>query len=200
MSGSNPIVKCFAILCFGAALLLVVFEWRDPFDLKSMAASTSVTQPVGGQLPSSAQRRSLMDWLVRRASAPQSSMRVVVKLGRRRVELYRDKTLLKEYSVAIGQDDWETPTGTFTVTQMQKNPAWEHPITREVIPAGDENPLGTRWIGFWQNETAQIGFHGTNQADLIGQAVSHGCIRMVNQDIQTLYEYLEIGTVVEVIP
>ncbi|MEL7333315.1 MAG: L,D-transpeptidase, partial [Cyanobacteria bacterium J06560_2] len=70
--------------------------------------------------------------------------------------------------------------------------------TKEEIPPGPDNPLGDRWIGFWSNGEAQIGFHGTNQEELIGEAVSHGCVRMRNRDIKKLYELVEIGTPVEV--
>ncbi|MEO1590361.1 MAG: L,D-transpeptidase [Cyanobacteria bacterium J06632_22] len=127
-----------------------------------------------------------------------SPYRVVVNLTTRKVELYEQTTLIKAYDAAIGQDEWQTPTGNFTVLQMQQNPAWEHPITGEVIETGPENPLGTHWIGFWQQDNIQIGLHGTNQAELIGQAVSHGCVRMHNEDIRDLYRYLTVGISVEV--
>jgi lipoprotein-anchoring transpeptidase ErfK/SrfK len=67
-----------------------------------------------------------------------------------------------------------------------------------VMATGAENPLGSRWIGFWTDGKHQIGFHGTDQTDLIGQAVSHGCIRMRDGDIQAMFEQVAIGTVVMV--
>ncbi|MEM9163625.1 MAG: L,D-transpeptidase, partial [Cyanobacteria bacterium P01_F01_bin.4] len=125
---------------------------------------------------------------------------VRVKLAMRQVELYKQGKLVEQYPVAVGQDEWETPVGVFEVLQMQQNPAWQHPITQDVIEPGPDNPLGARWIGFWSDGTSQIGFHGTNQENLIGQAVSHGCIRMRNQDIQKLYDQLALGTLITVEP
>ncbi|WP_199329049.1 L,D-transpeptidase [Coleofasciculus sp. FACHB-1120] len=129
------------------------------------------------------------------ASAWQSHL--VVDLSDRLVYLYRDDRLQASYPVAVGQLGWETPTGSFQVLQMNQNPAWRQPITGEVIPSGaNDNPLGDRWIGFWSNGRHQIGFHGTNEEHLIGQAVSHGCLRMRNQDIRMLYQQVAKGTLV----
>ena len=100
--------------------------------------------------------------------------------------------------MAIGKAEWETPTGSFSVTQMREHPTWQHPITGEVVQAGQDNPLGSRWIGFLSVNGAQIGFHGTNQENLIGEAVSHGCIRMLNEDIEDSYSYVEMGTALSV--
>ncbi|MEP0883245.1 L,D-transpeptidase [Trichocoleus sp. ST-U3] len=129
------------------------------------------------------------------ASAWQSYL--VVDLSDRLVYVYRDDRLQASYPVAVGQLGWETPTGSFQVLQMNQNPAWRQPITGEVIPSGaNDNPLGDRWIGFWSDGRHQIGFHGTNEEHLIGQAVSHGCLRMRNQDIRMLYQQVAKGTLV----
>ncbi|MGB4451838.1 MAG: LysM peptidoglycan-binding domain-containing protein, partial [Bacillota bacterium] len=56
--------------------------------------------------------------------------------------------------------------------------------------------LGTRWIGF----TYQMhGIHGTNRPELIGQAVSNGCVRMHNSHVEELYEMVGLGAPVIVI-
>ena len=125
---------------------------------------------------------------------------LVVDLGDRKVYLHADGNFQAGYDIAVGQAGWETPAGKFSILNMQLNPAWQHPFTGDVIQAGADNPLGSRWIGFWTDGTQQIDFHGTNQTDLIGQAVSHGCIRMRNGDIQALYERVAIGTEVVVQP
>lgn len=135
-----------------------------------------------------------------RTAFPQQTIRLVVDLSDRLVYVYKNDAVLVSYPIAIGQDGWETPQGTFSVMHMQENPVWRHPITGEWIPPGENSPLGTRWIGFWSDGLHQIGFHGTNQTDLIGQAVSHGCIRMYNSDIQDLYQYVALGTPVSIEP
>ncbi len=122
----------------------------------------------------------------------------VVDLSDRRVYLYRNDEILADYSIAVGRTHWETPTGEFRVIEKQENPVWRHPFTRELVMPGADNPLGTHWVGFWSNGTHQIGFHGTNQVDAIGQAISHGCIRMQNADVQTLYALLPMGSAVTV--
>ncbi len=125
---------------------------------------------------------------------------LVLNLSERRVSLYRGDMLVASYAVAVGREGWNTPTGQFSVFQKQVDPAWEHPFTGVVIPPGPDNPLGSRWIGFWSDGTNSIGFHGTPDESLIGSAVSHGCVRMRNEDVQALYEQVELDTVVTVLP
>lgn len=126
--------------------------------------------------------------------------RLVVKLNQRRVYIYYGDRLQTSYPVAIGKAGWSTPTGKFKIIDMQQNPAWQHPLTGKIVPPGAENPLGTRWIGFWTDGQNFVGFHGTPQEELVGQAVSHGCLRMRNQDVLALYNLVNIGTLVLVEP
>lgn len=134
------------------------------------------------------------------ATDANSRTHLVVDLSDRTVSLYEKSKVAAVYPVAIGQAGWETPTGTFAVREMHVDPDWEHPITGEIVPAGPDNPLGNRWIGFWSDGINQIGFHGTNQTHLIGQAVSHGCIRMLNVDVEAMYAQVKVGTPVVVRP
>jgi lipoprotein-anchoring transpeptidase ErfK/SrfK len=133
-------------------------------------------------------------------AASQSVSRLVLRLDERRLYAYQGDRIVASYPVAVGRDEWETPTGEFTVFQRQQNPAWEHPLTGAIVPPGPENPLGARWIGFWTDGTNSIGFHGTPHEHLIGQAVSHGCVRMHNADVIELYDQVELGTPVVVLP
>ena len=124
---------------------------------------------------------------------------IVLSLSDRLVHLYHDGQLQVSYPVAIGRQGWETPVGNFQVQQMVIEPTWENPFTGELIPPGPNNPLGKRWISFWSDGQDAIGFHGTPNEGLIGQAVSHGCVRMRNQDAIALFEKVEVGTPVTVI-
>jgi L,D-transpeptidase ErfK/SrfK len=128
------------------------------------------------------------------------STNLVIKLSDRRVYLYRGEKLATSYPVAIGKTGWETPVGSHQVIDMQRDPTWQHPWTGKLVPPGAKNPLGARWIGFWTDGKNFIGFHGTPQEKLVGQAVSHGCVRMRNQDILALYAQVDIGTPVTVKP
>lgn len=125
---------------------------------------------------------------------------VVVDLSDRQVRLYKNWALQATYAIAIGREGWETPTGKFSVTNMQIDPVWRQPFTGEIVPSGPGNPLGSRWIGIWSDGEHEIGLHGTNEEDLIGQAVSHGCIRLREADIQALYDQISVGTPVEIRP
>ncbi len=129
---------------------------------------------------------------------PQAERRVVLRLGERRVYVYRRDQVIASYPVAIGRSGWETPTGKFEVMQRVKEPTWQHPFTEAIVPPGKDNPLGARWIGFWTDGTNSIGFHGTPHPELIGQAVSHGCVRMKNEDIVALFEQVKVGMTVVV--
>jgi lipoprotein-anchoring transpeptidase ErfK/SrfK len=123
----------------------------------------------------------------------------VLNLKQRRLYVYQGQKIITSYPVAIGRRGWETPTGKFTVIQMVREPVWEHPFTGQLVSSGKNNPLGARWIGFWTDGKNFIGFHGTPQENLIGRAVSHGCVRMRDRDIKALFEKVQIGTSVTVI-
>lgn len=126
--------------------------------------------------------------------------RLVLRLSDRRVDYYHGETLIASYPVAVGREGWETPTGEFAVRQKVANPTWQHPFTNAIVPPGPDNPLGVRWIGFWTDGRNAIGFHGTPDESLIGQAVSHGCVRMRNADVVALFEQVTVGTPVIVLP
>ena len=131
---------------------------------------------------------------------PQALIHLQIRLSERRVYVYSRDKVQTSFPVAIGRAGWETPTGSYHVLQKIENPAWQHPFTGEIIPPGTDNPLGTRWIGFWTDGTNFIGFHGTPNAESVGRPASHGCIRMYGQDVTKLFELVRIGTPVDVVP
>jgi lipoprotein-anchoring transpeptidase ErfK/SrfK len=127
--------------------------------------------------------------------------RLEIDLSDRRLTLYQGNDLVKSYPIAVGRRDWQTPVGAFQVVQMIRNPAWMNPLTRAVIPGGNpNNPLGRYWIGFWTDGQNWVGMHGTPNPESIGQAASHGCIRLYNRDIQELFTQVSVGTPVTVVP
>ena len=62
------------------------------------------------------------------------------------------------------------------------------------FPPGPQNPLGERWMQITHGEGWTLGIHGTPQPELLGQAVSGGCIRMRNADVIRVYDAVELGT------
>lgn len=129
-----------------------------------------------------------------------SPLRVVVRLRSRKVFVYEGEAIIASYRIAVGKHGWETPKGEYRIFSKEVNPTFKNFRTGKVIKPGPDNPLGVRWIGFWTDGETQIGFHGTNQPELIGQAVSHGCIRMHNKDVVKLFNQVSIGTPVIVEP
>jgi lipoprotein-anchoring transpeptidase ErfK/SrfK len=148
----------------------------------------SILAPLMGQSKSSA------------TGSNQSQL--LVDLSDRRVYVYRQEEVIASYPIAIGKPGWDTPVGEFKVMHMEHDPIWKHPITGKVFEPGTDSPLGERWIGFWSDGKNALGFHGTpsSEIDLIGTAVSHGCLRMRNADVRMLYDQVGLGTTVVVRP
>jgi lipoprotein-anchoring transpeptidase ErfK/SrfK len=73
------------------------------------------------------------------------------------------------------------------------DPAYYHDGV--VMAASEKSPVGTRWIGL---NLKGYGIHGTNAPQSIGQAASHGCIRLKNRDVERLYSMLRVGDMVEI--
>ena len=119
--------------------------------------------------------------------------KVVVSIPHRKLALIEDGQVKKIYPVAVGAQQSPTPVGKFEVKTRLVEPTYYHP--GKVIPAGAENPLGTRWIGL---STKGYGIHGTNVESSVGQAASHGCIRMHRTDIEELFAEVEVGDQVEI--
>jgi peptidoglycan hydrolase-like protein with peptidoglycan-binding domain len=123
---------------------------------------------------------------------------IVVDLSERHLYYYRYDRLVKRYPVAVGQPRYPTPTGTYRIIQMTKNPTWLPPNSdwaKNATPAppGANNPLGTRWMG---TSASGIGIHGVpaSENSSIGTYASHGCIRMFNWDAVQLFSRVVIGT------
>ncbi len=130
-------------------------------------------------------------------SAPKVvATRLVLDISDRKVYVYQEETVIASYPVVVGKKGWETPTGNFQVIQKTVNPIWENPWNGKKVPASLEGPIGVRWIGFWTDGKNTIGFHGTprKHEKFLGQAVSHGCVRMRNPDVVALFEMVQPGT------
>ena len=111
--------------------------------------------------------------------------KVIVSIPHRKLALVEDGQVKKIYAVAVGAQQSPSPTGSFEIRTRLVKPTYYRPGT--VIPPGDSNPLGTRWIGL---NTKGYGIHGTDAPSSIGHARSHGCIRLRNADVEHLFEQL----------
>lgn len=103
-----------------------------------------------------------------------------------------------QYGVGVGRPGFEW-SGTRTVTMKREWPEWTPPAQmlrrRPDLPrhmkGGPDNPLGARAM-YLGGSLYRI--HGSNEPDTIGQAVSSGCIRMLNDDVVDLYSRVKVGT------
>jgi L,D-transpeptidase ErfK/SrfK len=123
-----------------------------------------------------------------------ASPSIVINLPSRTLELYSGNDLIKVYPVAIGKPSTPSPLGNFSVFEKEVDPWWYPPSTGEAVPSGPFNPLGYRWMGF----APLYGMHGTNAPWAIGTAVSNGCIRMHEEDVEELFEVVPYGTPVRI--
>lgn len=114
---------------------------------------------------------------------------IIVDKSSRRVNFYRNCKLVRSMPCAIGKASTQTPSGKYRVLEKIQN----RPYYKDHIPGGHpSNPLGKYWLGIGNG----YALHGTNNEGSIGGAVSHGCIRMYNSDIQWLYSQSKQGTTV----
>lgn len=116
--------------------------------------------------------------------------------------------VVKTYPIGIGRVGWETPLGTTKVVAKARDPHWFVPLSvrREhaelgdplpaVVPPGPDNPLGSYVL---QLEMPGYLIHGTNQPYGVGMRVSHGCVRLYPENIEVLYELVDIGERVTIV-
>lgn len=116
--------------------------------------------------------------------------RIIINIPSCTLELYKNNTLVREYPVGVGKPSTPTPIGKFFVTEKEVNPCWYPPGKDYVVPSGPDNPLGYRWMGF----APLYGIHGTNAPWSIGFAVSNGCVRMQEADVEELFELIDCET------
>jgi lipoprotein-anchoring transpeptidase ErfK/SrfK len=114
------------------------------------------------------------------------------------ISLFKHLKRVKTYPIAVGQVGLETPAGRYTIQNKAINPAWHVPnsawagsLAGQVIPGGaPNNPIRSRWLGIYDG----VGVHGTSDRGSIGSNASHGCIRMLIEDVEKLYDEVPIGT------
>lgn len=144
-------------------------------------------------------------------SAP-GGISIVIKKSTFQLFLYKDGVLVKTYPVALGRNagdkervgDCRTPEGDFTITSIDDSHAWEHdfgdgkgPIKGAYGPwffllstLATETKSGKKWEG--------IAIHGTHDPASIGTRASEGCIRLHNEDVDSLKRIVRVGTPVRI--
>jgi len=128
---------------------------------------------------------------------------IVINLPQRMLFLFNDSQAQRAYPVALGKQDWPTPSGSFKIAVKEENPVWDVPksiqeemqragkIVQTRVPPGPDNPLGKHWLGL---SIGGYGIHGTIAPSSIYQFQTHGCIRLHPDDIAALFPAVERGT------
>lgn len=137
-------------------------------------------------------------WMVESSTA---LVAVVIQRASRELLLYKNGSLARQFTVAVGLPEYPTPLGQFAIATKLVDPTWYPPDSEwvddpEPVEPGPDNPLGTRWMGLTSPE---IGIHGTPDPDSLGTDASHGCIRMSIPDAEWLYGEIEVGTPVWIV-
>jgi len=127
---------------------------------------------------------------------------IVIRRGSNRLYLYDGMRFKKRFGVATGASEFPTPLGRYQIVVKWRNPWWYPPDSdwakgKEPVPPGPGNPLGTRWMGI---SAPAVGIHGTPDAASIGYSASHGCIRMRIPEAEWIFEHVEVGTPVFIVP
>lgn len=122
---------------------------------------------------------------------------IVVETSERRLYFVLGNGRAIRYGVGVGREGFQW-SGTNRISRKAEWPGWTPPpaMRKRVpglpayMPGGPKNPLGARalYIG-----STIYRLHGTTEAWSIGQAVSSGCIRLLNSDVIDLYERAKVG-------
>jgi L,D-transpeptidase ErfK/SrfK len=133
---------------------------------------------------------------------------LVINLAELAVYHIQNNIFLRRYPIAAGKSDWQTPTGNYKILNKIKNPTWRVPESiqdemwergQEVItevPPGPKNPLGAFWMA---TSAPGVGLHATTSPWSVGRYASHGCLRMLHDDIEELFSQIEVGTPIKII-
>ncbi len=118
-----------------------------------------------------------------------TASKIEIDLSERILRVYRRGELRGEYTVAVGKPALPTPTGFYFVNQKLKpaDPGGVYGVLALGISAFQPD------LADWPNG-GPVAIHGTNQPELMGQAVSHGCVRMRNRDIREVGRLVPAGS------
>lgn len=127
-----------------------------------------------------------------RARQEIGELRFTVDLSDRKVRVYRGQQLVREHDVAVGTEEYPTPTGSWNFTQVDINPDWTPPDSEwaegetKQAPGAPGNPMGRARLIFNMPYT----IHGTTETESLGNAESHGSIRAANPVVLELAQLL----------
>ena len=136
---------------------------------------------------------------------------VVVNIAEYRLYFYYQQDgqeMVATFPISIGRMDWQTPLGDWKVTRKRTRPTWRPPksiiaeyaaegdVLPRVVPPGPNNPLGDYAINL---SAPGYLIHGTNKPRGVGMQVTHGCLRMLPEDIEWLFPQVPSGLPVSIV-
>jgi hypothetical protein len=115
--------------------------------------------------------------------------RIVIHVHAMRLELFRGGRVVLRSPIAPGAPDTPTPLGRFYVTErlVPKDPSG--PWGPAALGTSAFSPVLKNWV-----DGGPVGIHGTDEPSAIGHAVSHGCIRLPNAQMERLFRAVPAGT------
>ena len=187
------------------ALALLVGSVTPAFAQRLMSSTTPTMEDVDPGIDQTGRARDLAPELRRQSvyyRTEQPPGTIIVNTHDRFLYLIMGKGVAMRYGVGVGRDGFQWG-GVHNISRKSEWPDWTPPpemIARQPylprwMAGGPGNPLGARalYIG-----ATVYRIHGTNAPQTIGQAVSSGCFRMVNDDVVDLYDRVPVGTKVMV--
>ncbi|MCX7341227.1 MAG: L,D-transpeptidase [Hyphomicrobiales bacterium] len=186
------------VLSVAAVLLGAVIAAPASAEVDPLTRQPLLMQPEGFKPQATAIPRETVTYNSRYAPGT-----ILVDTRERRMYFVLSSTQAIRYGVGVGRPGFEW-SGTKAVTRKAEWPTWtpppqmlrRRPDLPRFMPGGPENPMGARalYLG-----SSLYRIHGSNEPETIGQAVSSGCIRMLNDDVIDLYERAKVGTRVVVL-
>ncbi|WP_286964365.1 MULTISPECIES: L,D-transpeptidase family protein [Acinetobacter] len=138
-----------------------------------------------------------------RNEVPEDIHLIVAHKGAKQLYLFNSRNqMIASFPATIGSSSTPSPTGTYKVTGVAKNPWYSYSPSNFVqgnnkkplsLPPGPNGPVGNIWIGLSKKS---FGIHGTPNPSAISKTASHGCIRLTNWDANDLGRKVKSGVTV----
>ncbi len=139
-----------------------------------------------------------------RNDLPEDIHLIIAHKGAKQLYLFNSRNqMIASFPATIGSTDTPSPTGTYKVVGVARNPWYSYSPSNFVqgknlkplsLPPGPNAPVGNIWIGLSKKS---FGIHGTPNPSLISKTASHGCIRLTNWDANDLGNKVRSGVTVK---
>jgi lipoprotein-anchoring transpeptidase ErfK/SrfK len=192
-----PTLKAYARPAAGARVVGTLPEFRPqdfrPFAVLAIARKLKNGSPAWYKISLPGRPNGRTGW-VRAQDIDIRPMpwQVVVLLEQREVQLWKGDQLVKTGRVAIGARGMETPTGLYYVTMRFK------PVRQTFLGSFAFETSAYSKLSEWPGGGV-VGLHGTTRPELLGQAVSHGCVRLSNELANFLRDRIPVGTPIRIV-